>query len=126
MAEADGGPEAGRVRRGEAPLREGGEEGSGGDGQVTILLLMKLTSLKFYKQRLRNETSTLYFNRHRDMQRDSRAEIHYQMALMRRAVRTWICAVKMRGGSEDLDEEGISSSESLGRNAGINEHTEQG
>ena len=60
------------------------------------------------------------------MQRDNRAEVHYEMALMRRAVRTWICAVKMRGGSEDLDEEGISTSESLGRNAGINEHTEQG
>ena len=63
------------------------------------------------------------------MQRDSRAEAHYEMALMRRAVRTWICAVKMRGGrADDLDEEGISSSESLGRNAGINEHTctEQG
>ena len=60
------------------------------------------------------------------MQRESRAEIHYEMALMRRAVRTWICAVKMRGGSADSEEEGISSSESLGRNAGINEHTEQG
>ena len=64
-------------------------------------------------------------HRHRDMQRESRAEIHHEMALMRRAVRTWktwICATKMRGGSADSEEEeGISTSESIGRNAGINE-----
>ena len=57
------------------------------------------------------------------MQRESRADIHHESALLRKVVRTWksrICAAKMRGEAagdcEEVDEEGISSSESIGRN----------
>ena len=93
--------------------------------ELLHLLLVNLTSLTFStknKDKQIDKTGALYFmHRYRDMQRKNRAEIHCAMALMRRAVRTWVCAVKMRGGSADSEEEGISTSESIGRkNAGIN------
>ena len=57
------------------------------------------------------------------MQKEIRADTHHEMALMRKAVETWrsrLSAVKMRGEAtagdrQEVDEDAISSSESIGR-----------
>ena len=57
-----------------------------------------------------------FYCRFRDMQRESRAEIHHNLALMRKVVRSWKSRrLAATGDCEEEEEEGISS-ESIGKN----------
>ena len=62
------------------------------------------------------KTFTMDFNcRFRDMQREIRAETHHELALMRKVVRSWKSR-RLGATGECEEEEGISSSESIGMN----------